>query len=115
MLLAVLPANALRTAHPLLSNAAARTYRAAAANHPVAGIYDWDRIAGTGGPGCPRGLRFACHGRELTIGDGASIRNLGHRVELVLAGPCCALGAQRQVKKHPLTRQIGFKLANCFT
>ena len=27
------PAHALRTAHPLLSNEAARTYRAAAANH----------------------------------------------------------------------------------
>jgi hypothetical protein len=26
------------------------TQCAAAANHPVAGIYDWDRIAGTGGP-----------------------------------------------------------------
>ena len=33
VLLAVLPADALRTAHPLLSNEAARTYRAAAANH----------------------------------------------------------------------------------
>jgi hypothetical protein len=31
--LAVLPADALRTAHPLLSNEAARTYRAAAATH----------------------------------------------------------------------------------
>ena len=33
VLLAVLSADALRTAHPLLSNEAARTYRAAAANH----------------------------------------------------------------------------------
>ena len=33
VLLAVLPADALRTAHPLLSNEAARTYRAAAATH----------------------------------------------------------------------------------
>ena len=88
---------------------------AAVAHHPVAGIYDRDRIAGTGGTGGPGGQGLSGHGGKLSIGNGVPIGNEGHCVEPALTGRGLAFSAQGQVESCQFARQIGLKLANCFT